>query len=720
MEKKELLECIEFFKELKVFETDVTSDEERANHSKVVVVNYSYKGKSFTTNKLYYKNILHQDNVKNPQNIIKYFGGDVYWLDKEINEWAKGAGEAELEKTIIDEMIVDDDKDFKTLLKTIANNHKTGYVQRITAEGKPGQYHHNFENNNHWHDIILLIQEIINKKGAKVNKRFFSRLVFKWDGDKNAERERSSLAKEVEWKSRAFIDSLYQNIKSIQNIIADMEIENILKYKKQIILQGPPGTGKTREAKIIANHLIADNLKHISTLSKEDILNVLHINTEIKSVAGSVSYKIVSVDSEKVVLSRENETTGNTTFAKIIEFYNNRKWDNSFTDNDSRRAAALANYIYEALSSKNIEGSEIQFLKLIQFHPAYSYEDFVRGIVAESKGEAIEYKTKNKLLADFAAKALANYRDSRKNTEQLTEDKWILNCFSDFSDFIADEIENNNGRLLLEGTTTYLKEVEEDCFRYTGDNWNSPVGNRMHFKDILEMFKQHVKERQDIKKMDGVSGLAKQHASYFMKVLDLFYSFMKDKVRPTKEVNQIKEKNFVLIIDEINRANLPAVLGELIYALEYRGEKVESMYATTEEGNTLILPPNLYIIGTMNTSDRSVGHIDYAIRRRFAFIDVLPKVLEGENFELELFKQVSALFIQNFDEYVQDNTVELKLSEHLSEEFRPEDVWLGHSYFIKGESDFTLRKKYEIVPILKEYVKDGILKQSAEPIINAL
>ena len=122
----------------------------------------------------------------------------------------------------------------------------------------------------------------------------------------------------------------------------------------------------------------------------------------------------------------------------------------------------------------------------------------------------------------------------------------------------------------------------------------------------------------------------------------------------------------------------------------------------------------------MNTSDRSVGHIDYAIRRRFAFIDVLPKVLTGDSFQMELFKKVSGLFIQNFDEFVNDNTVELKLSEHLSEEFRPEDVWLGHSYFIKNDIDFALRKTYEIIPILKEYVKDGILKQSAESIINAL
>ena len=131
------------------------------------------------------------------------------------------------------------------------------------------------------------------------------------------------------------------------------------------------------------------------------------------------------------------------------------------------------------------------------------------------------------------------------------------------------------------------------------------------------------------------------------------------------------------------------------------------MYETEEDGNTLVIPPNLYIIGTMNTSDRSVGHIDYAIRRRFAFIDVLPKVLDIDNFELDLFKRVSELFIQNFDEYVNDNAVELKISEHLSEEF-------------KREKDFSLRKKYEIVPILKEYIKDGILKQSAEKIINSL
>ena len=110
-----------------------------------------------------------------------------------------------------------------------------------------------------------------------------------------------------------------------------------------------------------------------------------------------------------------------------------------------------------------------------------------------------------------------------------------------------------------------------------------------------------------------------------------------------------KTANYVLIIDEINRANLPSVLGELIYALEYRGDAVESMYAI-EEDNKITIPPNLYIIGTMNTADRSVGHIDYAIRRRFAFVDVLPDEGVIANAKAKkLFEEVSKLFVESVD-----------------------------------------------------------------------
>jgi energy-coupling factor transporter ATP-binding protein EcfA2 len=80
--------------------------------------------------------------------------------------------------------------------------------------------------------------------------------------------------------------------------------------------------------------------------------------------------------------------------------------------------------------------------------------------------------------------------------------------------------------------------------------------------------------------------------------------------------------NYVLIIDEINSAKLSSVLGELIYAMEYRCENVTSIYANNGE-QEFSLTPNLYIIGTMNTADLSVGHIDYVVRRRFAFVDIV-------------------------------------------------------------------------------------------------
>lgn len=355
--------------------------------------------------------------------------------------------------------------------------------------------------------------------------------------------------------------------------------------------------------------------------------------------------------------------------------------------------------------------------KLIQFHPAYSYEDFVRGIVAESNGKDINYVTKNKILAAFANEAHKNWKASTEPKEKVALETWVQETLEDFKDSLSEEIESNDGRTMITGKA-YINRITENSIRYTSDAWGDDGG--VPVSDIIKMYLANTTTRKQVKHNSELSKSAHSLATYWFKVLELFKAYIADNnLKPVENAAAVAEKKYVLIIDEINRANLPAVLGELIYALEYRGEKVESMYPINDD-NTLIIPPNFYLIGTMNTSDRSVGHIDYAIRRRFAFINVLPKVLQGDNFEFELFKHVSALFIQNFDAYVQNNAVELTLSEYLSEEFRPEDVWLGHSYFIKGVGDFELRKRYEIIPILKEYVKDGILKQSAESVINSL
>jgi MoxR-like ATPase len=172
------------------------------------------------------------------------------------------------------------------------------------------------------------------------------------------------------------------------------------------------------------------------------------------------------------------------------------------------------------------------------------------------------------------------------------------------------------------------------------------------------------------------------------------------------------EKKFILIIDEINRANVAAVFGEMIYALEYRGRPVMLQYS--DDYATARLPKNLYIIGTMNTADRSIGHIDYAVRRRFAFVPLHPdrdvvrafhQDAEVQTLALGKFDAVAELFKINEDRRGQT---------FLSSDYRAEDVQPGHSYFLaQDRDDLKRRMKYQVGPLLREYVADGVLKTEA-------
>ena len=346
-------------------------------------------------------------------------------------------------------------------------------------------------------------------------------------------------------KNMEFYDS---NAQGNGNMVDEKLQEKIdlLEHKKQIILQGSPGTGKTRLAKQIAKRIILQNAKQL-------ILG-LKVDDEIKFSDGHTA-TILDVSNTNISVSGRGDSTYKLDVNSIFNIIENNQYKfDKYVDNST--------LYFEMGVAGYVAGYMAGYAKLIQFHPAYSYEDFVRGIVATTDENGnISYEVKNKVLAEMAENA-----------------------------------------------------------------FNNP------------------------------------------------------------------DEKFVLIIDEINRANLAAVLGELIYALEYRGEAVESMYAIDGD-RKITLPENLYIIGTMNTADRSVGHIDYAIRRRFAFVDVKTdrKVIEEEYPDnLALFKKIEPLF-----------------NEHLSDEFAKDDVMIGHSYFLNDDLEIAL--KYEIKPILYEYVKDGVL-----------
>lgn len=356
----------------------------------------------------------------------------------------------------------------------------------------------------------------------------------------------------------------------------------------------------------------------------------------------------------------------------------------------------------EDITNSNIEVTRNGEFKIIQFHPSFTYEDFVRGIIADSNGDKVEYKTVNKVLGEFANEAKKNWDDYNKESGNISKEIKTREYFELFTDHINHQLAEE-GTVLKLTQSVNLTDVDEDAFRYKGNDGWSPLGNRMLFKDIIQAFLDGNNVRQDIKRNTNLSGLAIQHATYFVRVLNMFQEYLvsNNLTFDNLEVEKVELKNYILIIDEINRANLPSVLGELIYALEYRDEAVESMYEV-DGRNDLIIPPNLYIIGTMNTADRSVGHIDYAIRRRFAFVDVLPSsdVINDnvpdplKSKAIELFNKVSKLFAEGI----------------IAPDFKAKDVQLGHSYFLaQTEDELNLKLNYEIKPLLKEYLKDGIL-----------
>ena len=175
--------------------------------------------------------------------------------------------------------------------------------------------------------------------------------------------------------------------------------------------------------------------------------------------------------------------------------------------------------------------------------------------------------------------------------------------------------------------------------------------------------------------------------------------------------NKDTNKPYVLIIDEINRANVSKVLGELITLLEKSkrlGGDDEFTVTLPYSGEKFGVPDNLYIIGTMNTADRSLGYIDYAVRRRFAFMtlesqsDVIRDYYHNEG---ELMEKEISLFTSVRD-LIKDN---------LNSDFDLKDIMIGHSYFLaKSGDEYKLNLEYKIRPLLEEYLRDGIIVDNGE------
>ena len=213
---------------------------------------------------------------------------------------------------------------------------------------------------------------------------------------------------------------------------------------------------------------------------------------------------------------------------------------------------------------------------------------------------------------------------------------------------------------------------------------------------------------------DFIQGFRPNDEGKFELVDGIFYQLVQDARKEYERATSLNEepKKYCMIIDEINRGNLSKVFGELMMLIE--SDKRDSRWSVklTYSDDDFYIPNNLYIIGTMNTADRSLAMIDYALRRRFAFIDLEPVFEKDET--CDKFRNY-LINTENVDKKIVDSIITnfKKLNDFMKENLS-KDFTIGHSYFINqfGEQEdckevYNSIIEYEIIPLLDEYFYDN-------------
>lgn len=353
------------------------------------------------------------------------------------------------------------------------------------------------------------------------------------------------------------------------------------------------------------------------------------------------------------------------------------------------------------------------------FHQSYGYEEFVEGIKPiidnDENSQEVKYDVKDGIFKELCDKSLKNYILSMQNENEIDLDKLIF----EFANYINQDFLNKGNEFPLENKVSIKKILLNFKDEYRsfslGGSIKSPQSLTIDIikRDYLNFKNKKILSFKDIKpKYDSQSDYHGNAIYYFM-----FYNKLKEFENIQNEKFKIKKeilKSYIIIIDEINRGNVSKIFGELITLIEPSkriGEKEELKVTLPYSGEEFGVPKNVYIIGTMNTADRSITSLDTALRRRFEFIEMMPDVsklsidCEGINLQ-ELLKAINTRI-----EYLLDR-----------------EKTIGHAFFISVENLESLKKvfKNRIIPLLQEYFyndyalidavlnKNGMLEISVE------
>ena len=352
-------------------------------------------------------------------------------------------------------------------------------------------------------------------------------------------------------------------------------------------------------------------------------------------------------------------------------------------------------------------------VEFVQFHPSYDYSDFVEGLRPKVNGDGtMGFELQDGIFKKFVARARKNFEDSQKSKETVEKELSVQEAMSEF--FAGLELGVDTFKT-INGNEFTIVSVDDSHINISIPG-NATVNKlALNLDEVRKMLESGLKfdKIKDITTFFGKT-FATQAYSYDFAI----YKAIKAKKSTASKIKarQAELKKYIFIIDEINRGEISKIFGELFFAIDpgYRGRagEISTQYSNlhTDPDEKFYIPENVYIIGTMNDIDRSVDSFDFAMRRRFRFVELraderleMLALLENEELEAEAIRRMAAL------------NKEIAAVEDLNENYQ-----IGASYFLKLKTlDFDQLWTDYLQPLLQEYIhgmydEEGIMNRFAK------
>ena len=361
-------------------------------------------------------------------------------------------------------------------------------------------------------------------------------------------------------------------------------------------------------------------------------------------------------------------------YKRLITMIENGESEKTIFDTISKNETTndFDNPIFETIKNEK----RIEF---VTFQQSYSYEDFIEGFRPQDNG--------NIKLEDGIFKKLIHVCSK---TFECNKDMKI--DYKDFIEYykikIIEKGKNKDGNYFF-SNNHFIDSLEENSFRGFYEGYDGGNSFNLYFTDVEYFLKNNITDSNEIYKYlqdeyfseDKIlNEIRSEDFAYESKDFPILLEDMKKYLEEYRDV-KINKKNIYIVIDEINRGNISKIFGELITLIEEdkRGKK-EYEVTLPYSKKPFLIPENLYIIATMNSTDKSIATIDIALRRRFTFLKMKPN--------LDLVPDIAKELFITLNEFIGKNL--------------GEDYKLAHSYFMQN-MDLEFVKEYKIKPLLEEY-----------------